>query len=295
MAHSDTTPSRRALIAGGVGLAAVAAQSAAPSAAAADLKTPPEGATALARDGRFAGKVALITGATSGIGRATAKAFALEGAKVMFCGRREALGAEVQAEIRAAGGEAVYRRADVRVEADVAALVAACVETFGGLDIAFNNAGIAGRAGDMGAEFDWAVHNDIMATNLEGVIRCTNHEIPAMKARGGGAIINTASVMGYVGSGPIMSYALSKAGVLSLTRSTALQVADDNIRVNAVSPGPIDTPMMGGGAAQASGARTPAGRAGQPEEIAHAVMYLADSAASYVTGEDLRVDGGVRA
>lgn len=288
---SDTVTSRRALIAAGAGLAALAAQ----SAAAADLKTPPQAASTLAAHGRFAGKVVLITGATSGIGRATAKAFALEGAKVMFCGRREGLGQEVQAEIRAAGGEALFRRADVRAEADVAALVAACVQAFGGLDIAFNNAGIAGRAGAMGPEFDWAVHNDIMATNLEGVVRCINHQVPALKARGGGAIINTASVLGYVGSGPVMSYALSKAGVLSLTRSAALQLAGDNIRVNAVSPGPIDTPMMGGGAAQASGARTPAGRAGQPEEVAHAVMYLADSAASYVTGEDLKVDGGVRA
>ncbi|MAK81264.1 SDR family oxidoreductase [Phenylobacterium sp.] len=288
---SDALTSRRALIAGGAGLAALAAQ----SAVAADLKTPPEAAAALAANGRFAGKVVLITGATSGIGRATARAFALEGAKVMFCGRREGLGAEVETEIRGAGGEARYRRADVRVEADVAALVDACVQTYGGLDIAFNNAGIAGRAGGLGPEFDWAVHNDIMATNLEGVVRCINHQVPALKARGGGAIINTASVLGYVGSGPVMSYALSKAGVLSLTRSAALQLAGDNIRVNAVSPGPIDTPMMGGGAAQASGARTPAGRAGQPEEVAHAVMYLADSAASYVTGEDLKVDGGVRA
>jgi NAD(P)-dependent dehydrogenase (short-subunit alcohol dehydrogenase family) len=288
---SDSHTSRRTLIVGGAGLAALAAQ----SAAAADLKTPPQAAAALVSNGRFAGKVVLITGATSGIGRATARAFALEGAKVMFCGRREGLGAEVEGEIRAAGGEARYRRADVRVEADVAALVDACVQTYGGLDIAFNNAGIAGRAGDMGPDFDWSVHNDIMATNLEGVVRCINHQVPALKARGGGAIINTASVLGYVGSGPVMSYALSKAGVLSLTRSAALQLAGDNIRVNAVSPGPIDTPMMGGGAAQASGARTPAGRAGQPEEVAHAVMYLADSAASYVTGEDLKVDGGVRA
>ena len=291
MAQSDNTPSRRALMAGGVGLAALAAQ----SASAADLKTPAAGASAMASHGRFVGKVVLITGATSGIGRATAKAFALEGAKVMFCGRRAGLGQEVQAEIRAAGGEATFKQADVRIEADVAALVAACVQAYGGLDIAFNTAGIAGRAGDMGAAFNWAVHDDIMATNVEGVVRCINHQVPALKARGGGSIINTASVLGYVGSSPVMSYAMSKAAVLSLTRSAALQLASDNIRVNAVSPGPIDTPMMGGGAAQASGARTPAGRAGQPEEVAYAVMYLADAAASYVTGEDLRVDGGVRA
>jgi NAD(P)-dependent dehydrogenase (short-subunit alcohol dehydrogenase family) len=239
--------------------------------------------------------VVLITGATSGIGRATANAFAMQGAKVMFCGRREALGAEVEAAIRKAGGEARFRRADVRVEADVAALVADCVRAFGGLDIAFNNAGIGRGGARIGAEFDWATHQDVMATNLDGVIRGMNHEVPALKARGGGAIINTASVLGYAGSAGTLSYGLSKAGVLSVTRSAALQLAADNIRVNAVSPGPIDTPMMGGGAAEASGKRTPAGRAGQPEEIARAVLFLAGEEASYITGEDLRVDGGSRA
>lgn len=289
MTTSAAKPSRRAALAG-VGLAALAAQ-----ATAADLKTPAEPAAGPATQGRFAGKVVLITGATSGIGRATARAFALEGAKVMFCGRRAALGAEVEAEIRALGGDATFHQADVRVEDQVAGLLAACETAYGGLDIAFNNAGIAGRAGDLGQDFDWSIHNDIMATNLEGVVRCINHEVPRLKARGRGVIINTASVLGYVGTGPVMSYGLSKAGVLSLTRSAALQLAPHNIRVNAVSPGPIDTPMMGGGAAQASGARTPAGRAGQPEEVARAVMFLAHDDASYVTGEDLKVDGGVRA
>ena len=283
MTTSAAKPSRRAALAG-VGLAALAAQ-----ATAADLKTPAEPATGPATQGRFAGKVVLITGATSGIGRAAARAFALEGAKVMFCGRRAALGAEVEAEIRALGGDATFHQADVRIEDQVAGLLSACDAAYGGLDIAFNNARLTGR------DFDWSIHNDIMATNLEGVVRCINHEVPRLKARGRGVIINTASVLGYVGTGPVMSYGLSKAGVLSLTRSAALQLAPHNIRVNAVSPGPIDTPMMGGGAAQASGARTPAGRAGQPEEVARAVMFLAHDDASYVTGEDLKVDGGVRA
>lgn len=299
MTDQTSNPSRRAALAG-VGFAALASQALpgqalAQTAPAGDLKTALAPATQRAALGRFADKVVLVTGATSGIGRATARAFALEGARVMFCGRRAGLGSELEREIRSLGGEARFHQADVRSEEQVAALVAACVSAYGGLDIAFNNAGVAGRAGDFGPDFDWAVHNDIMATNLEAVVRCLNHEVPALVARGGGVIINTASVMGYVGSGPVMSYALSKAGVLSLTRSAALQLAARNIRVNAVSPGPIDTPMMGGGAAQASGARTPAGRAGQPEEVARAVMFLASSEASYITGEELKVDGGVRA
>jgi NAD(P)-dependent dehydrogenase (short-subunit alcohol dehydrogenase family) len=284
----EMTTRRAALTAAGLALAAGAA-------VAADLKTPVAARTARVKPGRFEGKVVLITGATSGIGKSTAHAFALEGAKVMFCGRRENLGAEVQAAIRAEGGEATYKRADVKVDADVAALVAACVATYGGLDIAFNNAGIGRGGGVLGAAYDWATHNDVMETNLNGVLRGMNYEVPALKARGGGAIVNTASVLGYAGSGPILSYSLSKAGILSLTRSAALQLAGDNIRVNCVAPGPIDTPMMGGGAAQASGRNTPSRRAGQPEEVARTVMFLASDEASYITGEDVRVDGGLRA
>ncbi|UTP37771.1 glucose 1-dehydrogenase [Phenylobacterium sp. LH3H17] len=280
--------SRRTMLGLGLGLAVAGAASAA------DLKNAPSPITRKASPGRFAGKVVLITGATSGIGKATAHAFAMEGAKVMFCGRREALGAEVQAAIRSAGGEATYRKADVRVDEEVAALVAACVKTYGGLDVAFNNAGI-GQGGAVLGSMDWKAHNNLMETNLNGVLRGMDRQVPALRARGGGAIINTASVLGYAGNPQLLSYSLSKAGVLSATRSAALQLARDNIRVNAVSPGPIDTPMMGGGAADASGKRTPAGRAGQPEEIARAVMYLASDEASYVTGEDLRVDGGLRA
>jgi len=264
------------------------------AASAADLKSATAAITRKVSPGRFAGKVVLITGATSGIGKATAHAFAMEGAKVMFCGRREALGAEVQSAIRAAGGEATYRKADVRVDEEVAALVAACVKAYGGLDVAFNNAGI-GQGGAVLGSMDWKAHNNLMETNLNGVLRGMDRQVPALRARGGGAIINTASVLGYAGNPQLLSYSLSKAGVLSATRSAALQLARDNIRVNAVSPGPIDTPMMGGGAADASGKRTPSGRAGQPEEIARAVMYLASDESSYVTGEDLRVDGGLRA
>lgn len=288
--NDGETASRRAMLTLGVGLAGLAAS----AASAADLKGAPTAAGRKTAVGRFAGKVVLITGATSGIGKSTAHAFAMEGAKVMFCGRREALGAEVQAAIRAAGGDATFRKADVRIDEEVAALVDACVKAHGGLDIAFNNAGI-GQGGAVLGSMDWKAHDNLMETNLNGVLRAMDREVPALRARGGGSIINTASVLGYAGSAGILSYSLSKAGVLSVTRSAALQLARDNIRVNAVSPGPIDTPMMGGGAADASGKRTPSGRAGQPEEIARAVMYLASDDASYVTGEDLRVDGGLRA
>ncbi len=286
--NTGEAASRRTMLGLGLGLAVAG------GASAADLKHAPAVVGGKAPRGRFAGKVVLITGATSGIGRATAHAFAMEGAKVMFCGRRDALGAEVQAAIRSAGGEAAYFKADVRRDEEVAALVAACVKAYGGLDVAFNNAGI-GQAGAMLGAMDWRAHNDLMETNLNGVLRGMDRQVPALRARGGGAIVNTASVLGYGGNPQLLSYSLSKAGVLSATRSAALQLAKDNIRVNAVSPGPIDTPMMGGGAAEASGKRTPAGRAGQPEEIARAVMYLASEEASYVTGEDLRVDGGLRA
>jgi NAD(P)-dependent dehydrogenase (short-subunit alcohol dehydrogenase family) len=288
MTSDEKTTSRRAALGAVLALAGGAA-------AAADLKTPVAARTARLKGGRFEGKVVLITGATSGIGKSTAHAFAAEGAKVIFCGRRENLGAEVQAAIRAEGGDATYKRADVRVDSDMAALVAACVATYGGLDIAFNNAGIGRGGGVLGESYDWATHNDVIETNLNGVLRAMNHEVPALKARRGGAIINTASVLGYAGSGPILSYSLSKAGILSLTRSAALQLADANIRVNSVAPGPINTPMMGGGAADASGKTTPSRRAGQPEEVARAVMFLASDEASYVTGEDVRVDGGMRA
>lgn len=282
------TASRRAML--GVAGALMTAG----AAGAADLKTAATPVGRKAAEGRFKGKVVLITGATSGIGKASAHAFAMEGARVMFCGRREQLGAEIQAAIRAAGGDATYRKADVRVDEEVAALVDAAVKTYGGLDIAFNNAGVGAPGAAFGA-MDWKVHNNVMETNLNGVLRAMDREVAPMKARGGGAIINTASVLGYAGSAGIMSYSLSKAGVLSATRSAALQLASANIRVNAVSPGPIDTPMMGGGAAEASGKRTPSGRPGTPEEVARAVMYLASDDASYVTGEDLRVDGGSRA
>jgi len=286
--NTGEAASRRTMLGLGLGLAVAGAASAA------DLKSATAAITRKVSPGRFAGKVVLITGATSGIGKATAHAFAMEGAKVMFCGRREALGAEVQSAIRAAGGEATYRKADVRVDEEVAALVAACVKAYGGLDVAFNNAGI-GQGGAVLGSMDWKAHNNLMETNLNGVLRGMDRQVPALRARGGGAIINTASVLGYAGNPQLLSYSLSKAGVLSATRSAALQLARDNIRVNAVSPGPIDTPMMGGGAADASGKRTPSGRAGQPEEIARAVMYLASDESSYVTGEDLRVDGGLRA
>ena len=245
----------------------------------------------------FQNKVVLITGATSGIGKVSALAFAKAGAKVIVSGRRETEGQGVVAEIKAAGGEATFVKADVAVEADVAALVAKAVATYGRIDIAFNNAGveITGPIVDA-TEADYRRVFDI---NVWGVLTSMKHEIPVMLKQGAGVIINTSSVAGHVGMGGASIYVASKHAVEGLTKSAAMEYAKQGIRVNAVAPAAIETDMLdrftGGGNEDAlSYMRSlhPVGRLGRSEEIANAVLFLASDAASFITGTSLNVDGG---
>lgn len=248
---------------------------------------------------RFQDKVVLVTGGTSGIGRAAALAFAREGAAVLIGGRRAAEGQAVVEEIRAAGGEARFVRADVSREADVAALVRAAVETWGRIDVAFNNAALEQAPGEitgaLAAEVD-----QLLDVNVKGVIWSLKHEVAAMLAGGGGAIVNTTSGAGHVGLPGAAVYTATKHAVEGLTKSVALEVASRGIRVNAVAPGAIETPMLnrftdGTDLRATLEAAHPVGRIGTAEEVAEAVLFLADPRASFVTGTSLLVDGGYTA
>jgi NAD(P)-dependent dehydrogenase (short-subunit alcohol dehydrogenase family) len=242
----------------------------------------------------FEGKVALVTGGTSGIGRATAIEFARSGAKVVLSGRREKEGAQVVAEIKKLGGEAAFVRADVAKEADVKAMVKFTVDKFGKIDIAFNNAGAEWKGPlDQATE---AEYRRVFDTNVWGVLNSMRHEIPMMLKNGGGAIVNTSSVAGHVGLAQVSVYIASKHAVEGLTKSAALEFAKKNIRINAVAPGPIATEMFDRFADDTLRdqiiAITPVGRIGASEEIAAAVLYLASDAAKFTTGTSLVVDGG---
>ena len=245
----------------------------------------------------FQNKVVLITGATSGIGKVSALAFGKAGAKVIVSGRREAEGQTVVAEIKAAGGEATFVKTDVAVEADVAALIAKAVATYGRIDIAFNNAGveITGPIVDA-TEADYRRAFDI---NVWGVLTSMKHEIPVMLKQGAGVIINTSSVAGHVGMAGASIYVASKHAVEGLTKAAAIEYAKQGIRVNAVAPAAIETDMLdrftGGGNEDAMSymrSLHPVGRLGRSEEIANAVLFLASDAASFITGTSLNVDGG---
>jgi NAD(P)-dependent dehydrogenase (short-subunit alcohol dehydrogenase family) len=246
--------------------------------------------------GAFAGKVVLITGATSGIGEATAKAFAQAGAKVCFCGRRENLGAKVEGEIRAMGGEATYIRADVRQADQVKAFVDGCVAKYGRLDIAFNNAGVdyppAPIADTAIAEFD-----DLMNTNARGVFLGMKYEIPHLLKSGGGAIINMASIGGHRAFPNIVGYGASKAAVIHMSKAAA-QEYGKTIRVNAISPGAIDTAMLDRVKRDWKVTEEqlmtpyPSKRPGTTAEVAAMVLWMASDAASYVSGANLSIDGG---
>ena len=272
-------------------------------------------------------RVALVTGGAYGIGRATALAFARQGTKVAIADVDDKGGQETVELLRAEGGEAIYVHCDVSQAADVTALFEALLAAYGRLDYAFNNAGIEGEFDPL-AESSDENFDRVIAVNLKGVWLCMKHEVRIMlKQKGGGAIVNTASVAGIVAERGFPAYAAAKGGVIQLTRTVAIEYAATGIRVNAVCPGLIRTPMMKRalrnmrvsamtyGASQSPFARwltdtvmgippvkkamtkfmQPVGRPGEPEEIAAAVLYLCSDGAKFVTGQALVVDGGMTA
>lgn len=249
----------------------------------------------------FRSRVALVTGGTSGIGRATAVAFGRAGAKVAVTGRRRPNGEETVRLVTAAGGEARFFPLDVTDAVQVRATVTACVEAFGGLDYAFNNAGVEGAGWVKTADYDEGMFRQVIDVNLTGVFLCMKYQIPAMLARGGGAIVNMSSVAGLIGGSVGAAYHASKHGVLGLTKTAALDYARKNIRVNAVCPAVIETDMgkrlfhRDEEMAQYIANLHPVGRIGTPDEVAAAVIWLCSPEASFITGEELRIDGGLLA
>jgi len=246
-------------------------------------------------DPRFDGRVALVTGGTSGIGRATVLAFARRGAKVAVVGRDRERGETVVRDALAAGGEACFLSADVASPAELERLVPAALERFGRLDIAFNNAGYQEPRGLLGDQPP-AAYDAVFDTNLRALFLAMQAEIAAMLAAGGGVIVNNASVSGVRNANPGFAlYSASKAAVLSLTRSAAMEYAERGIRINAVSPGRVTTPMMLASKVadmEVVAAGLPLRRMGKPEEVAAAVVWLASEAASFVVGHNLCIDGG---
>lgn len=247
----------------------------------------------------WSGRVALITGAGSGIGRSTAQEFATLGAKVAILDRDEDTGNETLEAILRAGGEAIFLPTDVTSEDSVAASVAETISRFGRLDAAYNNAGISP---DTGTTVDCSreLWDQIFAVNVTGVWLCMKHEIEAMLTTGGGAIMNTGSVSSLRAAPQLPAYVASKHALIGLTKVTALEYAKQNIRVNIICPGVIATPMLAKKAAegffsidQYVQSSVPMNRAGRPDEIASAVIWACSEAASYLTGATLSVDGGM--
>jgi NAD(P)-dependent dehydrogenase (short-subunit alcohol dehydrogenase family) len=244
----------------------------------------------------YKNKVALVTGGTSGIGKATALAFAEAGAKVVLTGRREKEGAEVAAQIEKLGGTASFFKADFSKEADVQAAVDFTVKTYVRLDVAFNNAGLE-MVGPL-HEITEEKYRTVFDINVWSVLAAMKHEVAAMLKTGGGAIVNTTSALGHVGIAQATVYVGSKHAVEGLTKCVALEFARQNIRVNTVSPAAIATDMIDRFAGKEGPGRDglvamhPVGRLGRAEEIAAAVLYLCSDEASFTTGTSLRVDGG---
>jgi NAD(P)-dependent dehydrogenase (short-subunit alcohol dehydrogenase family) len=243
------------------------------------------------------GKVALVTGAGSGIGRASALAFARLGAKVVVADVAAEAGEETAALARAENTDALFVRVDISQRADVEALVRAAVETYGRLDFAHNNAGISGAQALM-ADYAEETWDRVIGVNLKGVWMCMKYELQQMLRQGGGAIVNTSSVAGLRGSQGVAAYVASKHGIVGLTKAAALEYARSNIRVNAVAPGTIHTAMIdrftGGDerVLQQFAEGEPVGRLGTPEEVAEAVVWLCSDSAAFITGTVLSVDGG---
>ena len=251
--------------------------------------------------GRLDGKVAVITGAASGIGAATAQRFAREGAAVVVADLNDAGGRAVVEACVASGGRASFRRVDVSAEADVVGAIAQAVDAYGRLDVLFNNAGLGGAIGpiDETTVEDW---DRTQAVLLRSVFLGIKHAVPRMRAAGGGSIISTASVAGLRGGAGPHSYSAAKAAVINLTRSVALEVAKDNIRVNCICPGGIHTPLLSSRfpgsdemLAQMLTVIQPLQRAGVPDDIAAMALYLASDEARFVTGTAMVVDGGFTA
>ncbi|MEH2334929.1 SDR family oxidoreductase [Nostoc sp.] len=248
-------------------------------------------------NGNYTGKVAFVTGAANGIGRATALAFAREGANVVVADVSEQGNQETARMIEDLGGRVLAVKCDVTRTEDVTAALSKTIETFGRLDFAFNNAGVEQKKAPA-AELDEAEWDRIVNTDLRGVFLCLKHEISLMLKQGGGAIVNTSSGAGIIGIKGNLAYTAEKHGVIGLTKAAALDYASQNIRINAVCPGYIDTSMMArftGGTPEGRQkvvSEEPIGRMGQPEEIANAVIWLCSDASSFVVGHALVVDGG---
>lgn len=246
---------------------------------------------------RFEGKVALLTGAGSGIGRATALAFNKEGAKIVITDISAEGGEQTLEMIKKAGGNAIFIETDVSKANEVEASVKKTIETYGRLDYAFNNAGLEGVMAPTVelTEEQWDL---VINTNLKGVWLCMKYEIPQMLKQGSGAIVNTSSVAGLVGFPPSAAYAASKHGILGLTKSVAIEYATSGIRINALCPGIIRTPFVerhitaNPQVVDQFIRATPIGRMGTPEEIAEAVLWLCSDAASFVVGSYMVIDGG---
>jgi NAD(P)-dependent dehydrogenase (short-subunit alcohol dehydrogenase family) len=248
----------------------------------------------------FEGKTALITGATSGIGLATARAFAERGARVVLAGRREREGEEAAGALRDGGHEAFFVRTDVTRPAEVRALVGATVERYGGLDFAFNNAGLEGDTFVPLHESTLENYDRVFDVNVRSVLTSMQAQIPVMLANGGGAIVNNASAAGLIGFGGMAIYSASKHAVVGLTRAAAVEYARQGLRINAVAPGAVATPMFDRflpepAEREAVLGMVPLGRVGRPEEIASAVLWLSDPANTFTVGAALAVDGGYTA
>ena len=242
----------------------------------------------------FENKVALVTGGSSGIGRATAIAFAREGAKVVVAARRVKEGEETVRLIKEAGSDGIFIQTDVTLEQEVQNLIEKTIGFYGRLDFAFNNAGVAEVGPITEATVD--IYEKTFDVNVKGVLLCMKHEILQMLQNGCGSIVNTASIAGLIGNVNFSIYTASKHAVLGLTKATALEVAKSNIRVNAVCPGIIDTdmtrPFFDDPQYKQRMEMYPMGRIGQAEEVATAVVYLCSDKASFITGHSLAIDGG---